>query len=427
MIYYSKILIQLFEDLADGKITTKMFVVLVWLYRRADFYSGVVKKVSAARVLSEMFADDREDGRPTERTVQELLYRLRECRYFTSHHVQGVRGSYSVTLNNFPAVKRNDDGTTAIILLRPTETLDWHDLPKKRRGDSEVDVCADASDDTSSDGSGDASAYTELSSLSGISELSQFEVDCIEPNDTASPDTRPTEMGGDGTGEFSTVGVGLPAKPNAMGLDVPVQSEAVASPLPEIAAPPASVNLKDEDTAFLKKWFPFYKPTPEAPAQLGSIRELLGDRLDAYMTWLRSAHRPEKFRCNRWSKFVDATLSEDESSAPVQFTQHKSLNCSVCKALRMWLDKEPKPLPKEKPSKGAAVNDPKYRVDKSKYKCEKPIADTVKAGRKVFNPHEDVYNEPQERKAFILCGECFEMPCTCPPKRKVFEVEEDEL
>ena len=373
--HYYKIPLQLFEDLANGKITNKMFVVLVWLYRRADFYTGVVKQVSARRILGDLWADDREDGRPTERTIQELLYRLRECRYFTSHHVQGVRGSYCITLNNFVAVKRNDGETTAIALLRPTETLDWHELPKKRRGDSQLEVCADASDEISGDGSGDASAYRELSSFSGISELSRIEVERIEPNDSAPPDSDPTEMGAYGAGKALGVGVEVPATSTASSLVVPVHPEALASLPPSNAAPPSPLNLSDEDTAFLATWFPRYSPMQETAAQLARVRAELGrgsDRLTAYIQWLRT-HRKEQLRCNVFSKFVQASLepTNPESGAVAQFEQHTSLNCPVCKGLEIWLDKEPKPKPRKKrydPNDMSThpMNQPEHRIDDNK-------------------------------------------------------------
>jgi len=161
------------RDLWDGKITNKMFNVMVWLFSRANFKTGIVKMVSAKRIQLEQWADDREQDRPCERTIQEILYRLDQCRYITSHHQQGVRGSYPVTLHNYPAVKKSKDGAVIQVVLNPTETLDWHDLPKTRSGDKQPDLCGDASGRTSGEGScdasGDASAYTSITSVSPVS------------------------------------------------------------------------------------------------------------------------------------------------------------------------------------------------------------------------------------------------------------------
>jgi len=149
-------------DLFSGKITNKMFNVMVWLFYRANFKTGVVKRVSADRIRAEQWADDREADRPSERTVQECLWRLDKCGYISSAHVQGQRGSYSVTIKNYPAVMIDDKGAVSYKVIHPTETIDWHDLPKQRCGDKAPDLCPEASGDASGDASGEASAYTTV-------------------------------------------------------------------------------------------------------------------------------------------------------------------------------------------------------------------------------------------------------------------------
>ncbi len=87
---------RLWGDMAEGKLTSKMFLVLCWLYRRANWGTGIVTQVSAKRILAEVWVEY-EKGNPSERGVQEYLYRLAACGYIESGHVPGKRGSYSVT------------------------------------------------------------------------------------------------------------------------------------------------------------------------------------------------------------------------------------------------------------------------------------------------------------------------------------------
>ena len=45
---------QLFRDLREGKINNTMFDILAWLHMRADYSTGIVKKVSAKRIQAEI-------------------------------------------------------------------------------------------------------------------------------------------------------------------------------------------------------------------------------------------------------------------------------------------------------------------------------------------------------------------------------------
>jgi hypothetical protein len=158
---------RLFDELSEGKLTTKMYLVLCWLYRRADWMTGVTKQVSAKRIIAEVWAEDEEP--PCERRVQEYLYRLTACAYIQSGHVPGKKGSYSVTINNFTALIIGEDNAVTYELLRPTISMDWRDLPKTRRGDKNASKRGEASGDTS----GEASAYTNDSNDSNNSSCKQ--------------------------------------------------------------------------------------------------------------------------------------------------------------------------------------------------------------------------------------------------------------
>jgi hypothetical protein len=152
---YTNIPNQLFEDLMEGKIDSKMFLILAWLLRRADYSSGVAIKVSAPRIRAEMWGDELEIPIPSLRTIQENLKRLDRSGYIVSHHVAGRKASYPVSLNNYNAQIKGKDGALTPTVLRPVDTVCWRDLPEFRRADK-IDVGrADAPGDASGDSSGD--------------------------------------------------------------------------------------------------------------------------------------------------------------------------------------------------------------------------------------------------------------------------------
>lgn len=122
---------RLFADLAEGKITHKMFVVLIWLYRRAGYTTGLAKRVSAKAIIAEMYGDELEMERPSERRIQEAIKQLNLSGYITSHHVPGRRGSYEISINNFVVVISAEKKVT----LRQTETVYWRDLLSNLGGD----------------------------------------------------------------------------------------------------------------------------------------------------------------------------------------------------------------------------------------------------------------------------------------------------
>jgi hypothetical protein len=175
MANYTNIPNQLFDDLADGKINSKMFVVLVWLLRRANYSTGGVIKVSAPRIRAEMWGDDLEAAIPSERTIQEILKRLDRSGYITNHHIDGRRGTYAVTVNNYSASIKGPDGAPTSVVLNEVNTTCWRDLPefdcseKKDAGCGDPAVTAPV---TVRGDCGDPSAYTSVSPASSNSPAS---------------------------------------------------------------------------------------------------------------------------------------------------------------------------------------------------------------------------------------------------------------
>lgn len=167
---------ELLDEWTSGTITTKMFLVLVWLRSNANFKTGVVgdkkgKRVTAAKIRDEAWSDDTEDGRPSLRTVQELLYRLDKCGYITRYTVKGKKGSYKVVIHNYTALIKGVGSAQKEVVLNPKDTMDWHDLPKTRCTEDLDSNCAEASADaalTLQGGCAEASALSLVTLVSPV-------------------------------------------------------------------------------------------------------------------------------------------------------------------------------------------------------------------------------------------------------------------
>ena len=164
---------QFLTDIKNRKLNSKMLLVLMYLWNRANWSAGRAQDVSAANIIGTMW-DKHEKYIPTARSVQEYLWRLHQCGYIQSRHVLGQKGVYDVILNNYSAVIKKADGTYLNRLLRPTVTRDWHELPKFR-SDLGIDWSSSGSSGGSSTGSsgassgessGESSAHTTDSILS---------------------------------------------------------------------------------------------------------------------------------------------------------------------------------------------------------------------------------------------------------------------
>jgi len=163
---------QLFRDLREGKINNTMFDILAWLHMRADYSTGIVKKVSAKRIQAEMWGDEYDEA-PSLRTIQKWMKVLETCGYIKSLHLQGTRRSYLVVINNYCTAKRDEngkivrdaDGDAEEIVLRPIETSDYRDLLASSCADDDAEDDGEPSGDraVSVRGScGEPSAYTLL-------------------------------------------------------------------------------------------------------------------------------------------------------------------------------------------------------------------------------------------------------------------------
>ncbi len=159
---YTNIPNWMFEDLLEGKLNNKQFLILCWLRRRANWSTGITSGVSAVRIIAEMWPDELEGRqRPSERTIQRELKRLRQCGYITSFHVLGQKRSYKIMLHNYVALNDGEE-----VILNPKDTTDYRDLPSTCEGDDDGDSSGDVTV-TCRGRDGDSSAYT-LDSLASL-------------------------------------------------------------------------------------------------------------------------------------------------------------------------------------------------------------------------------------------------------------------
>jgi hypothetical protein len=84
-----------------------------------------------------------EKNPPSERTIQEKLRRLVQMGYIVSHHTAGRRGTYSISINNYPALTPAGEE----IILRPTETKSLDEVLAASCGDDGGESSAESSGD----------------------------------------------------------------------------------------------------------------------------------------------------------------------------------------------------------------------------------------------------------------------------------------
>jgi len=159
---YTAVPNELFWDLQNGKINNRQFNILLWLRQRAGYKTGIVKQVSAERIKYEMGWHEIESA-PCVRTIQRELKRLHQTGYITSHHVEGRRGSYQITVNNYLSQRKDKEGTVMEVLLNPKETSSWQDLDETPVADKTVPPVAEPPGEPYSERYGEPPAYTLLS------------------------------------------------------------------------------------------------------------------------------------------------------------------------------------------------------------------------------------------------------------------------
>jgi hypothetical protein len=132
MTNYTNVPNQLFADLSEGKLTIRMFLIMLWLRHRAKYSTGVAQHVTSKKIQSALWTDEGDDKAPSIRTIQKDLKLMRLCGYIRSDHELGSRRSYAVTINNYITQVTAPDGSQRELTLNPTEPLDYRDLPANK-------------------------------------------------------------------------------------------------------------------------------------------------------------------------------------------------------------------------------------------------------------------------------------------------------
>jgi len=336
--FYTRIPDWAFDELRSGKINSKMFLVLCWMFKHANWKTGVVKKVSAKRILDEMWGDEVEDKRPSLRTIREYLYRFRECGYWKSSHVPGQRQTYTITLNNYFAVILDEDGAATEKVLRPLETKDWHDLPKTRYSDNDESDCRDASTDASPE----SSSYTTLGTT---------------------PSQHPDEQESEGASEQAAT----PPSPSV----APLEDQPHGGSAPEPPSrTPASVwsgaieSGADEDHEALSLYWSLNpvggngtQAVTEGVKRTRKLIDLLGGLdvdADNLLLWNRT-HKPEKLRIKSLARFEKAIQGTNGECALLNdYLTHSFNTCKVCKQENILSNTEVRKIKREIEQKAEA-------------------------------------------------------------------------
>lgn len=142
-----------FDALVDGDLSVLQFTILVMLYRRANWKTGVVRSISADQVIRALGetgllpADSTLDAR--QRLIQRAMKAMRLAGWFKSDYQSGSRRPYNITLTNYlslcaaeTAHAENDaDG----IVLNPGEITPCAQPSLEFDADNDADIDADVS------------------------------------------------------------------------------------------------------------------------------------------------------------------------------------------------------------------------------------------------------------------------------------------
>jgi len=135
-----------YDALRRGWITPLMFLILALLHSWADYNSGMVRSVSAERILYALGNQDAD-----KRTIQRAMKSLRETGWFLWDYIKGHKRPYNVTLTNYTtnrksgfvadsATDSDSDSDADTIVLNSCEIKDYRETPATL----DVDIDADS-------------------------------------------------------------------------------------------------------------------------------------------------------------------------------------------------------------------------------------------------------------------------------------------
>ena len=131
--FFARIPYEVFEAAERGQLTATMFFSLVWLYKWADWSSGIVRNFTASRLV---WASNAERGA---RTYERAIRNLVKGGWIVSHHRPGSKIHYSLMLSNYLALIGSRKGQ----ILNQREIKDWRDPSQCYVADDVADHVAD--------------------------------------------------------------------------------------------------------------------------------------------------------------------------------------------------------------------------------------------------------------------------------------------
>ena len=139
--YFARVPYALFDAHDEGQLTPIMFVIMIWLYRWADWKTGTIRNCSAERLHRTLTEgrDKRLSGNenlPSLRTIQRALQGLVEAGWLTSDYIRGSKRPYCVRITNYVCVA---DGDAERKVVNPKETKGWMDTAINQGANPDAD------------------------------------------------------------------------------------------------------------------------------------------------------------------------------------------------------------------------------------------------------------------------------------------------
>jgi hypothetical protein len=128
--YFTRVPKAVTRSRTEGMITSWGYELLCYLHEHADRHTGVKRDFDANEFIEWLPSDDRENPRPSLRTVQRHMQSLAEAGWILSGYRKGHAAPYKVVLCNFrPAnakgVDGDADGDADKILINRSELKHW--------------------------------------------------------------------------------------------------------------------------------------------------------------------------------------------------------------------------------------------------------------------------------------------------------------
>jgi hypothetical protein len=128
--YFARVPYAIFDARQNDELTGSMFITMVWLYKWADWSTGVIRRFDASRLEAATC------GEFTQRTFEWAVQKLVVAGWLRSGHVRGSRKPFAVTICNYVALS----GARKNKILNPSTIKSWRDSESADCADDCADV-----------------------------------------------------------------------------------------------------------------------------------------------------------------------------------------------------------------------------------------------------------------------------------------------